>query len=55
VFEFNLLPEEGHKCPAFINLQQPYFEKFLVDRVREAQAQGAPIELRGKNRVENVE
>lgn len=55
VFEFNLLPEEGHKFPAFINLQQPYFEKFLVERMRQAQADGAPIELRGKNRVEAVE
>jgi 3-(3-hydroxy-phenyl)propionate hydroxylase len=55
VFKFNLLPEEGHKYPAFINLQQPYFEKFLVERVREAQATGAPIELRGKNRVDAVE
>ena len=54
VFEFNLLPEEGHKFPAFINLQQPYFEKFLVDRVREVQAEGVPIDLRGKNRVDNV-
>ncbi|PYG31088.1 FAD-dependent oxidoreductase [Pelagimonas varians] len=54
VYEFNLLPEEGHKYPAFINLQQPYFEKFIVDRVREAQAAGAPIELRGKNRVDNI-
>lgn len=55
VFEFNLLPEEGHKFPAFINLQQPYFERFLVERVREAQAAGAPIEIRGKNRVDTVE
>ena len=55
VFEFNLLPEKGHKFPAFINLQQPYFERFLVERVREAQAAGAPIELRGRNRVEAVE
>jgi 3-(3-hydroxy-phenyl)propionate hydroxylase len=55
VYEFNLLPEQGHKYPAFINLQQPYFEKFLVDRVRQAQAEGAPIELRGKNRVDSVE
>lgn len=55
VFEFNLLPEEGHKYPAFINLQQPYFERFLVERVREAQAAGAPIEIRGKNRVDAVE
>ena len=55
VYEFNLLPEVGHKFPAFINLQQPYFEKFIVDRVRRAQAGGAPIQLRGKNRVEAVE
>ncbi|MQY43787.1 FAD-dependent oxidoreductase [Epibacterium sp. SM1969] len=54
VFEFNLLPEDGHEYPAFINLQQPYFEKFLVDRVRKAQAEGAPIELRGKNRIDAV-
>ncbi|SFE02259.1 FAD-dependent oxidoreductase [Roseivivax sediminis] len=55
VFEFNLLPEDGHKFPAFINLQQPYFERFLVERVREAQTQGAPIEIRGKNRVDAAE
>ena len=55
VYEFNLLPEDGHRFPAFINLQQPYFEKFLVERVREAQAGGAPIELRGKNRVDGIE
>ncbi|MBY6156849.1 FAD-dependent oxidoreductase [Pseudooceanicola nitratireducens] len=55
VFEFNLLPEAGHRFPAFINLQQPYFERFLVEQVRAAQAKGAPIEIRGKNRVEAVE
>ena len=51
IYNFNLLPEEGHKHPAFINLQQPYFEKFLVDEIRRQQARGAPIEIRGKNRV----
>ncbi len=55
VFEFNLLPEEGHKYPAFVNLQQPYFEKFIVERVRKAQAEGAPIDLRGRNRVDSVD
>ena len=35
VFEFDLLPDEGHKFPAFINLQQPLFERFVIDRVRE--------------------
>ena len=51
VFEFNLLPEDGHQFPAFINLQQPYFEKFLVDEIRTAQREGAPIEIRGKHAV----
>jgi 3-(3-hydroxy-phenyl)propionate hydroxylase len=51
VFEFNLLPEAGHKRPAFINLQQYHFEKFLVDRVFKIAAEGRPIELRGGNKV----
>ncbi|MGB0927630.1 MAG: FAD-dependent oxidoreductase [Pikeienuella sp.] len=54
IFDFNLLPEEGHNRPAFINLQQPYFEHFIVDRIREAQDAGAPIEIRGRNRVAEV-
>jgi 3-(3-hydroxy-phenyl)propionate hydroxylase len=54
VFEFNLLPEAGHAFPAFINLQQPYFEKMLIDRLRAAADAGAPIEIRGRNRVEGV-
>ena len=33
VYQFDLLPEPGHKMPAFINLQQYYVEKFLVDRI----------------------
>ena len=55
VFEFNLLPEDGHQFPAFINLQQPYVERFLVERIRAAQAAGAPIDLRGKNRVTAID
>ena len=51
VYSFNLLPEEGHKRPAFINLQQPYFEQFIVEEIRRQQACGAPIEIRGQNRV----
>ena len=54
VFEFNLQPEDGHKAPAFINLQQPYFEKYLVDAIRLAQSEGAPIEIRGRNAVTGV-
>lgn len=55
VFSFDLLPEEGHRHPAFINLQQPLFEKFLVDRIRDVQADGAPVDLRGGSRVTDVE
>lgn len=51
IYNFNLLPEDGHKRPAFINLQQPYFEQFLVEEIRRQQAAGAPIEIRGQNCV----
>ncbi len=54
VYDFNLLPEEGHKRPAFINLQQYYFEEYLVKRAREIEAEGAPIQLRGGSKVTSV-
>ncbi len=54
VFEFNLLPEDGHKRPAFINLQQYYLEQFMVERAHELTAAGKPLELRGRNRVTQV-
>lgn len=52
LYEFDLLPEDGHAFPAFINLQQPYFEKFLFDAIVAEQERGAPIEIRGRNRVD---
>ena len=55
VYNFNLLPEDGHKRPAFINLQQPYFEQFIVEEIRRQQAAGAPIEIRGQNCVTAME
>lgn len=55
VYEFNLLPEDGHRRPAFINLQQYHFENDLVRRVRDLQAAGAPIEIRGGNRVSDIQ
>ncbi len=55
VYNFNLLPEDGHKRPAFINLQQPYFEQFIVEEIRRQQAAGAPIEIRGQNCVTALE
>ena len=54
LYEFNLLPEDGHAFPAFINLQQPLFEKFLHEAIVKAQSQGAPIEIRGSNRIDAV-
>lgn len=55
VYGFNLLPEDGHKRPAFINLQQYYFELYLVERVRALQAEGKAIEIRGGNKVVSVD
>jgi 3-(3-hydroxy-phenyl)propionate hydroxylase len=31
VFAFDLLPESGHRMPAFINLQQFYFEHYCIE------------------------
>jgi 3-(3-hydroxy-phenyl)propionate hydroxylase len=50
LYEFDLLPEAGHKMPAFINLQQYYIEDLLVDR---AVAHGT-VDLRWKNRVVGI-
>jgi 3-(3-hydroxy-phenyl)propionate hydroxylase len=34
VYAFDLLPEEGHRRPAFVNLQQYYVEGLLYDHAR---------------------
>jgi 3-(3-hydroxy-phenyl)propionate hydroxylase len=52
IYSFDLLPEQGHKMPAFINLQQYYVEEYLVDRARELEDR---IELRWNNRVIGLE
>ncbi|MFN3259964.1 MAG: FAD-dependent oxidoreductase [Pikeienuella sp.] len=52
VFRFDLLPEDGHKMPAFINLQQYYVEQYLVERCRDFPDL---IDLRFRNRVTAVE
>jgi 3-(3-hydroxy-phenyl)propionate hydroxylase len=50
LFQFDLLPEPGHRRPAFINLQQYYVEQFLVERMAEL-----PLaELRWRNKVIDV-
>jgi 3-(3-hydroxy-phenyl)propionate hydroxylase len=50
LFQFDLLPEHGHRRPAFINLQQYYVEQFLVERVTELPR----AELRWRNKVVGV-
>jgi 3-(3-hydroxy-phenyl)propionate hydroxylase len=54
VYEFNLLPEEGHRRPAFINLQQYHLEHHLVERLFELADETGLVELRGGNRVAGV-
>ncbi|MBV8925223.1 MAG: FAD-dependent oxidoreductase, partial [Bradyrhizobium sp.] len=51
LYQFDLLPEPGHKRPAFINLQQFHAEAYLVDRVRELPA----IDLRWRNKATALE
>jgi 3-(3-hydroxy-phenyl)propionate hydroxylase len=48
VWSFDLLPESGHKNPAFINLQQYYVEQYLVERCADFPEL---IELRWKNKL----
>jgi 3-(3-hydroxy-phenyl)propionate hydroxylase len=52
LYQFDLLPEGGHKMPAFINLQQYYVEQYLVERALEFPQL---IELRWKNRASGIE
>ena len=55
VYDFNLLPEGGHRRPAFINLQQYYFEEYLVNRLRALESEGAPVSIRGGSKVTSIE
>jgi 3-(3-hydroxy-phenyl)propionate hydroxylase len=49
-YQFDLLPEAGHRRPAFVNLQQYHFEEGLVARADEV-----GVDLRWRNRVVAVE
>ena len=51
VYQFDLLPESGHRRPAFVNLQQYYLEEYLVDRVAELPA----AQIRWQSRVTGVQ
>lgn len=50
VWRFDLLPEPGHRRPAFVNLQQYYAEGFLY----EAALAHPRIDLRWKNKVVDI-
>jgi 3-(3-hydroxy-phenyl)propionate hydroxylase len=50
VYQFDLLPEAGHRMPAFVNCQQFYLEQFLIERAREV----GGIELRWRHKVTGV-
>ena len=52
VYNFDLLPENGHKMPAFINLQQYYVEQYLVERAEDF---ADLIDLRWNNTVTAVD
>ena len=52
VYTFDLLPEAGHKNPAFINLQQYYVEQYLVERCFDFPEL---IDLRFMNKVTGVD
>jgi 3-(3-hydroxy-phenyl)propionate hydroxylase len=47
LYQFDLLPETGHKMPAMINLQQYHLEECLIDQARRQKR----IELRWKHKV----
>ena len=47
LYSFDLLPEAGHRRPAFVNLQQYYVEGYLFDRARALPG----IDIRWKSRV----
>jgi len=51
VYSFNLLPDPGHRRPAFINLQQYHCERYLYEHARTI----GNLDLRWKNKVTGVE
>ena len=50
VYRFDLLPEPGHRRPAFVNLQQYWLEEHLVNRARTFDS----VVLRWQNKVVGV-
>lgn len=50
IFSIDLLPEDGHKRPAFINLQQYYVEHFLRERAQKVDL----IDLRFSHQLTHI-
>ena len=50
LYEFNLLAEGGHQRPAFVNLQQYYFEHYQLQALAERSVQ-SDVDVRWNNRV----
>ena len=50
VFNFNLLPEAGHRRPGMVNLQQYHLEQYLVERAMELPL----IDLRWQNKCVSI-
>ena len=51
VYQFDLLPEEGHHRPAFVNLQQYYLEGYL----HECASKYSNLDIRWKSKVTQLE
>ena len=51
IYEFDLLPQSGHRMPAFINLQQYYFEHACI----EAAASTGRIDVRWQEEVQGLD
>ncbi len=49
-YEFDLLPEAGHKMPAMINLQQYYLEEYMVTKCNELET----VDLRWKHKLLSI-
>jgi len=51
LYNFDLLPEKGHQYPAFVNLQQYYFEIFAVEAAEASDV----IDLRWRSKAVSIE
>ncbi|VAW03938.1 2-polyprenyl-6-methoxyphenol hydroxylase and related FAD-dependent oxidoreductases [hydrothermal vent metagenome] len=55
VNEFDLLPDDNGKYPAFTNLYQSEIETILLERLGTLRSQGRNIQIRGRNKVVGID